>query len=409
MPERTDRMTAHQLLEWLLASDSRDEIHGVVQVWLRANPLPVPPPLYAVFGYPLTRPGERELLGVYTSLERAEAFVAAQDREVQANLRVENLEIDHHPSDEFWKRPKGERDLRFQRDLHAVADQSIELPNEGLRNRLLAGAATDPAAPADDAYFGRLRSRLDNPHSGSGNRLVDIIRNGELLPDDAIAAIEAMRNDERDVATLRIRAAELERGRAAHTEWLRETVATLPAAEAVEAIRRYLGDSPSRSLADLRDEMRAVVRGEWKMPPPRRAMLETPASRERFLSQLAQLREGDGLDLHVCYRLTRADQDRLRERIRVLADLEGELRRVWEMPRHDEVSDRIERYRPQLERLAADEECARVCGYCGRAISQIAGYVEQSVLSHTHAPGTCDVCGLVGSVSPSEDWIGQGD
>lgn len=35
---RTDQMNAHQLLDWLLTCDSRDEIHFAISSWLRANP-----------------------------------------------------------------------------------------------------------------------------------------------------------------------------------------------------------------------------------------------------------------------------------------------------------------------------------------------------------------------------------
>lgn len=40
MLEHTDRMDARQLLEWLLACGSRDEIHAAIHGWLRANPAP---------------------------------------------------------------------------------------------------------------------------------------------------------------------------------------------------------------------------------------------------------------------------------------------------------------------------------------------------------------------------------
>lgn len=50
-----------------------------------------------------------------------------------------------------------------------------------------------------------------------------------------------------------------------------------------------------------------------------------------------------------------------------------------------------------------------VCGRCGRAISAAAGYIEQSLLSHTYAPGTSGLCLRAGSVSPSHDYICLGD
>lgn len=238
--------------------------------------------IYAVFAYPLTRPGNRELLVAYTSLARAYAFVAAQDADVQANLRVEELKLNVQPMDEFWKQPEGV-------------------------------ASADP-----------------DGERGLGTRLVELLQEGDLLPDDAIAAIEATRNAERDVVALRQRIAEFERGRSATLGAILETVTTQPAAEAVRSIERMLGHGVSRSLADLREEMRTVARGERKMPPLRRAMLETPVARERFLSQLALIRSGvldpQGADP------VAADQERLVERNRVLQDLEDELRRAWGWP-----------------------------------------------------------------------------
>lgn len=331
------------------------------------NLTPEPRVVYAVFA--AVRGGvSYDYLAVYATHENAQSFVDAQSADLQGCLSIWPLHLDRHPTDEFWKTPEG-----------AVVNNE-----EGERT------------------LGRL--------------LVEILQGGELLPDDAVAAIEAARSDERDVAALKVRIVELERA----NELLGKIVIsnadvaadqTTPALEVVERLkaRKPTEQDASRSLADLGEEILAVVRGEREMPPARRAMLETPVARERFLSQLAQVRNGADLDLHVCDRLTTADEDRLRQRISALTDLDAELRRVWEMPLRDEVADRIARYRPQLERLAADEEYARVCGQCGRAISQVAGYVEQSPLSHTHFPGTCDVCGHVGSVSPSEDWIGKGD
>jgi hypothetical protein len=59
-----------------------------------------------VFGLPLTRPGDREFLGAYSSPERAQEFVDAQDAAVRANLAVVEVTIDQHPrSDDFWAIP----------------------------------------------------------------------------------------------------------------------------------------------------------------------------------------------------------------------------------------------------------------------------------------------------------------
>lgn len=90
---------------------------------------------------------------------------------------------------------------------------------------------------------------------------------------------------------------------------------------------------------------------------------------------------------------------------------------LWKRPTEDPVlpadptdlQDRLAKYGRHLERLAEGDEYALVCGGCGRAVSYLANYVERSVLSHTRFPGTCSVCGRVGSVSPSGDWIDEGD
>lgn len=40
MPEYSTKMDARQLLEWLLACGSTDEMRAAIQSWLRANPAP---------------------------------------------------------------------------------------------------------------------------------------------------------------------------------------------------------------------------------------------------------------------------------------------------------------------------------------------------------------------------------
>lgn len=64
------------------------------------------PVVHAVFGYPITHPGTRELLGVYSTAERANAWFDAQDEEVRKNLGVVDIELDVPPSDDFWKKPQ---------------------------------------------------------------------------------------------------------------------------------------------------------------------------------------------------------------------------------------------------------------------------------------------------------------
>jgi hypothetical protein len=39
-PHGSASVSAHELLQWILGCDSRDEIHAVVSRWLRANPPP---------------------------------------------------------------------------------------------------------------------------------------------------------------------------------------------------------------------------------------------------------------------------------------------------------------------------------------------------------------------------------
>lgn len=61
--------------------------------------------VFAVFGYPLTRPGDRELLGLYSTYNRAADFYNAQSEAVRSNLGIVEIEIDRHPSDDFWVKP----------------------------------------------------------------------------------------------------------------------------------------------------------------------------------------------------------------------------------------------------------------------------------------------------------------
>ncbi|MGB8022205.1 MAG: hypothetical protein WCF04_13330 [Candidatus Nanopelagicales bacterium] len=185
--------------------------------------------IFVVFGLPLTRPGDREFLGAYSTAALAQRFFDAQDAAVRENLAVVEIALNEHPSDEFWIKPKG----------------------------------------------------LATAHALEG------------LPADAIP---------RDRSTLE------------------------------STLVSIAGDAGGLADADA----------------------------ERF-------------DRHAAAR--------------------------------DELNRRID----HLARLAAGTEYALVCGACGQAISQLAAYVEESPLSHTYRPGTCEVCGRTGSVNPSGDWIGEGD
>jgi hypothetical protein len=62
--------------------------------------------VFVVFGLPLTRPGDREFLGAYSTESRAQAFVDVQTEEVRQNLVVAEIVLDRHPpSDGFWAIP----------------------------------------------------------------------------------------------------------------------------------------------------------------------------------------------------------------------------------------------------------------------------------------------------------------
>ncbi len=62
--------------------------------------------VFVVFGLPLTRPGDREFLGAYSTATSAQRFVDAQDAAVRQNLRVIEIRLDvHPPSDGFWVIP----------------------------------------------------------------------------------------------------------------------------------------------------------------------------------------------------------------------------------------------------------------------------------------------------------------
>jgi hypothetical protein len=62
--------------------------------------------IFVVFGLPLTRPGDREFLGAYSTRPSAQRFVDAQPEEVRDNLTVAEIVLDRHPpSDDFWTIP----------------------------------------------------------------------------------------------------------------------------------------------------------------------------------------------------------------------------------------------------------------------------------------------------------------
>lgn len=64
------------------------------------------PTIFVVFGLPLTRPGDREFLGAYTSQSGAQRFVDHQPEQIQENLTITEIVLDQHPqSDNFWTIP----------------------------------------------------------------------------------------------------------------------------------------------------------------------------------------------------------------------------------------------------------------------------------------------------------------
>lgn len=48
---------------------------------------------------------DRELLGVYSTREQAQALIDAQDPELRLWLRIEEATFDKNPDADFWKRP----------------------------------------------------------------------------------------------------------------------------------------------------------------------------------------------------------------------------------------------------------------------------------------------------------------
>lgn len=60
--------------------------------------------LYGVFGYQKLG-ADRELLGLYSTPERARALIDAQSAEHQMWMRVEAVVVDQDPADGLWQRP----------------------------------------------------------------------------------------------------------------------------------------------------------------------------------------------------------------------------------------------------------------------------------------------------------------
>ena len=60
---------------------------------------------YAIFARPYMNPGDLEFLALYSSQALAQRFIDCQDEQIRECLLVLNVEVDRHPSAEFWKRP----------------------------------------------------------------------------------------------------------------------------------------------------------------------------------------------------------------------------------------------------------------------------------------------------------------
>lgn len=75
-------------------------------------------------------------------------------------------------------------------------------------------------------------------------------------------------------------------------------------------------------------------------------LFPTDDVRELFLAQLDDIARGRDLDLHVCDRLTDADEAHLREQVRVIRRLVVELRHVWALDQvlnQPDAHERVER------------------------------------------------------------------
>jgi hypothetical protein len=125
---------------------------------------------------------DHDLLAVYSTRERAQGLIDAQDERLRACLVICELELDRHPTDPYWSPPS------MASAFHLLADMPDDFFPDG----------------SIEVRVGAIRNRGD-----------------------------AMQLEER--------IAELERGRDATLGWLRETVSTRSATDAIAAIRKRLG------------------------------------------------------------------------------------------------------------------------------------------------------------------------
>lgn len=150
-------MNERQLIEQLLTYNSCGEMHAAIRAWLQTAKRGDAQAVYAVFGYPLTSPGARELLGVYSTIEHAERFVAAQDAVVRPNIGVVEITLDDHPVDKFWIKP-GE-----------PADAATGIPGEAVDERTIGRIAEHTGRNQPRTQLTgicRCGHRLEDHHNG---------------------------------------------------------------------------------------------------------------------------------------------------------------------------------------------------------------------------------------------------
>lgn len=80
--------------------------------------------VYAVFAEVRGGIGH-DWLGAYSSRERAQRFIDAQDAQLQSSLVIWEVELDADPSDPYWVAPKG-----MAAAFHAIA----ALPEDAVPN-----------------------------------------------------------------------------------------------------------------------------------------------------------------------------------------------------------------------------------------------------------------------------------
>lgn len=143
MSQRNDDVNPHQLAKFILACDSRDEIHRIVAGWLQANPptealvdesdspVCLGSPLHAIdqeasltdagaeaifhrrdqsrvfilCARPRTAPTSLDPLAVYSRRDLAERWISVQDPALQEVLEVHPWPVDEHPTDDYWAKP----------------------------------------------------------------------------------------------------------------------------------------------------------------------------------------------------------------------------------------------------------------------------------------------------------------